>query len=174
MLKRDFGSGLRLFERGLNPAITANAEDEAGTAPLANLGGTSKGNAFRISNFDRNAQEDARRWAWTKPAKVTLGWNSASLPGNAVIVLNIQTGARPRSQISRMPIGGDSGRSVDLTSSFELASGKGWRTLHVPLSCLGNEKANCVTLYANGPFEFDLDALGIMPGAATVDCKGPF
>jgi beta-glucosidase len=174
LLNRDFSSGLRLFERGLNPALTASTEDDSGTAPIANLIGNSKGNALKIIGFDRNAQEDARRWLWTRPAKVTLGWNGATLPGNAVIVLNIQTGARPASTISLTPLEGDSGRSVDLTSSFELASGKGWRTLHIPLACLGNARPNGIALHADGPFEFELDSLGLVPGAATVDCKGPF
>jgi beta-glucosidase len=174
LLKADFGNGLRLFGRGLNSSVTASVEDEGGIAPLANLAGNSKGNALRISGFDRNAQEDARRWTWIRPAKVSFVWTGATLPGNAIIVLNIQTGARPVSTISLTPLGGDQSKRVDLTSSFELSSGKGWRTLRVPLACLGNGKPDGVRLHANGPFEFELDSMGIVPGAATVDCKGPF
>lgn len=174
LLTHDFSTGLRLFERGLNPSVSASIEDDGGTAPLTNLVGTSKGNALRVSGFDKNAQEDARRWTWTRPATVTFSLNGATLPSNAVIVLNIQTGARPTSQMSLAPPRGDLGKIVDLTSSFELASGKGWRALHVPLACLGNPKPNGIALHADGPFEFELDSLGIVPGVATVDCKGPF
>ncbi|MFM9853127.1 MAG: glycoside hydrolase family 3 N-terminal domain-containing protein [Sphingomonadaceae bacterium] len=174
LLTRDFKSGLRLFERGLNPAVNATIEDDGGTAPLANFAGSSPANGLRVSSFDRNAQEDARRLTWTRAGKVNLNWNGASLPSNAVIVLDIQTGTRTTSRISLAPRGGELSANLDITSSFELASGKGWRRLQIPLACLGVGVPTGVALQSNGPFEFELASLGILPGSTTVDCKGPF
>lgn len=174
LLTRDYSNGLRLFDRGLNPAVTASAEDEGGTTPLANLVGNSAAQALRITGFDRAVQEDARRLTWTRPGKLKLNWNGSTLPRHAVIVLNIQAGARPASRITLAPLGVEQGTSLDVTSSFELASGKGWRKLQVPLVCLGTAMPNGVALNANGPFEFELDSFGVLPGPATVDCKGPF
>jgi beta-glucosidase len=174
LLTRDFSNGLRLFERGLNPSVIASVDDEGGSTSLANFVGSSPAGALRIGGFDRNAQEDARRLTWVRPGKVKLSWNGARLPRNAVIVLNIQAGARPASRISLTPLGVGQGTDLDVTSSFELASGKGWRRVLVPLACLGNAMPNGLALQSSGPFEFELDSLGILPGPAKIDCKGPF
>jgi beta-glucosidase len=174
LLTNDFRNGLRLFKRGINPLVIASVEDDGGTASLANFVGSSPATALRISGFDRNAQEDARRLTWTRPGKVKLTWNGATLPHSAVIVLNIQARARPASPISLAPLGVEQGASLDVSSSFELASGKGWRKLQIPLACLGTAMPNGVALHSSGPFEFELDSLGILPGPAEIDCKGPF
>lgn len=173
-LARDYSGGLRLFERGQNPLVTASIEDQGGAASLTNLVGNSAANALRIIAFDRNAQEDARRLTWTKPAKLTLDWKGAILPANARLVLNIQTGPRPASTIVLAPSGVENGKTVDLTSSIELAAGKGWRHITVPLICLGSGMPHGLTLEANGPIEFEIDSIGIAPNAGPMDCNGPF
>ena len=173
-LTRDFSGGLRLFERGLNPLVIASAEDAAGDATLANLAGNSTSGALRVVAFDRNAQEDARRLIWTKLAKLTLAWNDTTLPANPRLLFNIQTSTRPVSGVSLTPLGVANGKSVDLTSSIELAAGKGWRRIAVPLACLGPDMPRGVSLEASGPVEFEIDALGVAASAETGDCKGPF
>lgn len=174
VLERNFSGGLRLFERRLNPAVAAGAEDEAGTASLANLAGSSLGGSFRAVAFDRRAQEDARRLTWQRPAKLSLTWKGATLPPNASVILDIQAGARPSAMISLTSLGPTSGKMVDLTTSLELAAGKGWRRLTVPLACFGPEAPEGLVLASAGAFEFEIDSMGITPGSETVDCKGPF
>ena len=174
LLERNFSGGLRLFERGLNPAVAAVAEDEAGTVALANLTGNTLGNGFRAAAFDRRAQEDARRLTWQRPAKLSLSWKGATLPRNASVILDIQAGARPSDRISLSPLGSANGKTIDLTSSLELAAGKGWRRLIVPLACFGPEAPEGLVLASAGALEFEIDSMGIMPGSETVDCKGPF
>ena len=174
VLERNFSGGLRLFERRLNPAVAASAEDEAGTASLANLAGSSPGGSFSVSAFDRRAQEDARRLTWQRPAKLSLSWKGATLPPNASVILDIQVGGRPSAMISLTPLGPTSGKMVDLTSSLELAAGKGWRRLTVPLACFGPQAPEGLVLASAGAFEFEIDSMGITPGSEPVDCKGPF
>ena len=174
VLERNFSGGLRLFERGLNPAVAAGAEDEAGTVALANLAGNSRGGSFRALAFDRRAQEDARRLIWHRPAKLILSWKEARVSRNASVVLDIQAKARPSAMISLTPSGPASGRAVDLTSSLDLAAGKGWRRLTVPLACFGPEAPEGLVLASAGAFEFEIDSMGITPGSEPVDCKGPF
>ena len=174
LLERNFSGGLRLFERGLNPAVVAGAGDEAGTVALANLTGSSPGGSFRAVTFDRRAQEDARRLIWQHPAKLSLSWKGVTLPRDASVILDIQAGTRPSATFSLTPIGPASGKSVDLTSSLELAAGKGWRRLTVPLACFGPAAPEGLVLSSAGPFEFEIDSMGITPGSPTVDCKGPF
>lgn len=173
-LSRDYSGGLRLFERGQNPLVEASIEDQAGAEALTNLVGKGPANALRITAFDRNAQEDARRLTWAKPAKLKLDWKGATLPANARLTINIQTGPRPVSKLLLAPIGIENSKSIDLTSSIELAAGKGWRRIAVPLACLGMGNPRGLTLEANGPIEFELDSIGIAPDADPVDCKGPF
>ena len=163
-----------LRKRGLNPAVAAVAEDEAGTSLLANLTGNSPGNAFRAVAFDRRAQEDARRLTWQRPAKLSLSWKGVTLPRNASVILDIQAGARPSNRISLSPLGSANGKTIDLTSSLELAAGKGWRRLTVPLACFGSQALEGLVLASSGALEFEIDSMGIMPGSDAVDCKGPF
>jgi beta-glucosidase len=174
LLTRDFSNRVRLFERGLNASVIASVEDDGGTAPLANFVGSSPAAALWIAGFDRSAQEDARRLTWRRPAKIGLTWNSQPLPGGAVLVLNIQNGARSTSRISLAALGAERGPGLDLSSSFDLAAGKGWRRLQIPLACLGAASPSGFSLESDGPFEFELDSMGILPGPATADCKGPF
>lgn len=174
LLVRDFSNGLRVFGRGLNPSVKASSEDQAGSAPLANFIGSSTAGLVRISGIDRNAQEDARRLTWTGAGEVRFDWMGSILPRNAVIVFSIQSGTRPTSRISLAPLGGERGTDLDLSPSFDLASGKGWRNLRIPLACLGATGSNGIILRSNGPFAFELDSLGILPGPVEADCKGPF
>ena len=174
LLEPDFSGGLRLFERGLNPAVVAGAEDEAGTGTLANLVGSSPGGGFRVMAFDRHAQEDARRLIWQRPAKLSMSWKGATLPHDASVILDIRAGTRPSATISLTPLGAASGKRIDLTSSLELAAGKGSRRLTVPLACFGPQAPEGLVLESAGPFEFEIDSMGIMPGSEAADCKGPF
>ena len=174
LLERNFSGGLRLFERRLNPAVTADAQDSAGAGTLANLAGSSPGGGFRAVAFDRRAQEDARRLVWLRPASLSLTWKGVALPRNASVVLDVQARIRPSAKLSLAPIATASGLTVDLTSSLELAAGKGWRRLTVPLACFGPQAPEGLVLTSAGPFEFEIDSMGIMPGSEAVDCKGPF
>jgi beta-glucosidase len=173
-LARDYSGGLRLFERGQNPQVAASIEDRGGAVALTNLVGNGAADALRITAFDRNAQEDARRLTWATRAKLKLDWKGAILPANARLVLNIQTGARPASKLLLEPIGVENGKSVDLTSSIELVAGKGWRRIAVPLICLGADMPRGLTLEADGPIQFEIDSIGIAPDAGPADCKAPF
>ena len=174
LLQRDFSGGLRLFERGLNPAVQASAAEGERTAALTNLTGSSLSGKLRLTAFDRNAQEDARRLVWIGPAGLRLTWTGAKLPANPTLVLNIQTGQRPGSQVRLVPLGGPGGQSVDLTSSFDLSAGKGWRRIMVPLSCLKTSSLDGIVIEAMGPLAFEVDSIGIIPGSPGGDCQGPF
>ena len=174
LLERNFSGGLRLFERRLNPAAAAGAQDSAGAGTLANLAGSSRGGDFRAVAFDRRAQEDARHLIWQRPASLSLTWKGVTLPRNASVVLDIRAQTRPSATLSLAPLTTANGRTVDLTSSMELAAGKGWRRLTVPLACFGPQAPEGLVLTSAGPFEFEIDSMGIMPGSDAVDCKGPF
>ena len=177
-LDRGFGDGLRLFQRGLAPKVRAEAGGEGQAAALPNLTGASPAGELRASAFDRNAQEDARRLVWQRGASLRLSWPGTRLPAASRLVISLQTGERPASRLLLSASG--SARAIDLTSSLELAAGKGWRRISVPLSCLGIDKIGGVDeirgleLRAEGALAFDVDAIGIVPGAESGDCRGPF
>lgn len=171
-LERSFADGLRLFQRGLAPKIRAEAGGSGPSAGLPNLTGASPGGELRASAFDRNAQEDARRLVWQGAASLRLSWPGGRLPVASSLVISLQASQRPASRLLLSASG--AGKTIDLTSSLELAAGKGWRRIAVPLSCLGADDIKGMELRAEGPLAFDVDAIGIVPGAEPGDCQGPF
>lgn len=173
LLDADATSGLRLFERGLSPTVRATAGYGDSFVPLANLAGSAAGETFRAEPFDRVAQEDARRLIWKAPSALRLGWGSARLPANPVLSLSVRVENSPRHDLVLTAADG-SGQSVSLRSSLELATGKGWRRISVPLACISSGALNGVTLSAGGPLQFDIDAIKVVAGSAPASCIAPF
>jgi beta-glucosidase len=172
-LEAGSADGLRLFSRGLGPRIQAFAEDEAGPVRLANLEGASAKGALVLDAFDLAAQEDARRIAWGGRARLRLEWGDADLPGRAKLVMRVRASQRPSGKLSLSSVGSGAASVLDMTPSFALAAGKDWRTLQVPLSCLG-EGVQGVTLEADAAFSFDVESMGLSPGDPAETCVGPF
>jgi beta-glucosidase len=173
LLDADATSGLRLFGRGLAPTVRATAGYGDSFVPLANLAGSFAGAAFRAEPFDRVAQEDARRLIWTAPSALRLGWGSARLPANPVLSLSVRVENSPRHDLVLTAADG-SGQPVSLRSSLELAAGKGWRRISVPLGCVSSGALNGVALSAGGPLQFDIDAVKVVAGSGPASCNAPF
>lgn len=172
-LDADATSGLRLFERGLAPGVRASAGSDGVWTPLANLAGIAPGQEFLAEPFDRLAQEDARRLTWAGPATLRLVWGNARLPENPNLSIGVRVEASPRHALVVAAADG-SGRPLTLGSSLELAAGKGWRRISVPLSCISESPFEGVEFSAQGPVQFDVDAIRIVAGNASASCNGPF
>ncbi len=168
LLNPDPAKGLAIFSRGLSQAITATA----GGASLTNLVGRSATGALAITAFDIAAQEDGRRLRWNAPAELTLKWNAMSLPATAGVTIRYRLETIPTGAITLMATG--DARSVDLTSSFNLGAEKGWRTMQVPLACLGTDKIGGLRLASAAEFEFELESMALVPQTTGQDCSGPF
>lgn len=171
LLNPDLSQGLAIFGRGLAPAVTARAADAEGEAVLSNLVGSSPSSKLSVRAFDIAAQEDGRRLAWSGPAKVAFDWGARKLPQAGELVLRYRANAVPQGRIALAPNG--TGASIDLTSTFTLGAGKGWRNLRLPLTCLGDDLTG-FALESRDLFEFELDTLNIAPQTAGGECTGPF
>jgi beta-glucosidase len=168
LLNPDLSKGLAIFSRGLSPAVTASADG----ASLANLVGRSRSGALAVSAFDIAAQEDGRRLRWTAPAELALKWNAVALPKIAGITIRYRLDAIPTGAITLAAEGAS--KSIDLTTSFNLGAGKGWRTMQVPLACLGTDEASGLRIASAAAFEFELESLALVPQTTGQDCSGPF
>jgi beta-glucosidase len=168
LLNPDPSKGLTIFNRGLSPAVTVST----GGTTLANLVGRSRSSALAITAFDIAAQEDGRRIAWRAPADLVFAWNPIALPAAAGITIRYRLDAIPAGPITLSAPG--AARSLDLTSSFNLGAGKGWRTMQGPLACLGIGEAAGMVLTSAAAFEFELESLALVPQTTGKDCSGPF
>jgi beta-glucosidase len=168
LLNPDPSKGLAIFTRGLSQAVSASADGSG----LTNLVGRSRSGALTVAAFDIAAQEDGRRVRWSAPADLAFKWNAMSLPATAGVTIRYRLDAIPTGTISLSAEGGE--RSIDLTSSFNLGAGKGWRTMQVPLACLGVGELSGITLASAAAFEFELETMAIVPQTTGQDCSGPF
>lgn len=168
LLDPDPAKGLAIFTRGLSQAVTANSEGAA----LANLVGKGRSGALTVSAFDIAAQEDGRRLRWSAPAALSLAWNPITLPPTAGLTIRYRLDAIPTAAITLT--GKDKATPLDLTSSFTLGAGKGWRAMQVPLACLGTGELGGITLSSAAAFEFELESLALVPQTTGQDCRGPF
>lgn len=164
----DPADGLTLFEKGLQPGIAAWSSDNG----LANLLGSAPN--FKITAFDANAQEDARRITFTGPAAIRFMWSAQEFPEGAAVAMRYQVANRPTAPVKLAALGDDANEGIDLSSTFALAEGKGWREMEVPLACLADGEISGLTLASGGAFVFDLESIRVVPQAAQMDCTGPF
>jgi beta-glucosidase len=167
------GAQRRIFERGLDPSVQASAEDGGAPSRLANLEGTSPAGSLSVKAFDLAAQEDARQLVWSAPARLRFEWGERDLPKDATLVLRVRVPQRPSGRLNLAALGSSGAAQVDLTSSFDLAAGKDWRNLHIPISCVG-AGARGVTLEADAAFSFDVERISLVPGDPAEGCVGPF
>lgn len=168
LLHPDMSDGLAVFGRRLASTVTA----EAGNSPLANLVGSTASGSLGITAFDIAAQEDGRRLVWRASETLALRWQPRAFPHGGAVVLRYRGDAAPQAPVVLTATG--TGASIDLTASFVLGAGKGWRNLAVPLACLGGGELTGLTLSSGAPFTFELAALDIVPQATDQDCEGPF
>lgn len=168
LLNPDPARGLAIFKRGLSQMVTAKAD---GTA-LANLKGRSRSGALNVAAFDIKAQEDGRRVRWTGAGSLAFGWAPRAVTPGAGLAIRYRLDAIPKDTIKLSADGSDI--VLDLTSSFNLASGKGWRSMQVPLTCLGAEELAGITLTSSAAFEFELETIALVPQTTGQECRGPF
>ncbi len=168
LLDPDPSKGLAIFTRGLSQAVAASADGAA----LGNLVGKSRSGALAVSAFDIAAQEDGRRLRWSAPAALSFAWNPISLPETAGLTVRYRLEGIPTGTITLTVNGADT--RLDLTSSFTLGAGKGWRTMQVPLACLGASELGGITIASAAAFEFELESLALVPQTTGQDCRGPF
>ncbi len=116
-------------------------EGEAGTRIVGNTGRSPSG-ALTVLGVDRNAQEDARRFAWSgaREADLRIEPNrpldlSREANGELSLVLQYRVDAAPTAPVTlTMGSAGKPG-AVGVAGVFRAAPSGQWQTLAVPLKC---------------------------------------
>jgi beta-glucosidase len=133
------------FSKGKTASSLAMQLVSGGANALVTVGPVSTPDGkIKSAPFDRNAQEDSRRYIWsggvlaglqiTSSAPIDLSRESN---GALAIELDIRVDAADGAPILLGQSSGDSVvKSIDIASNIQAASGKGWQTLSLPLACL--------------------------------------
>ncbi|GGD84852.1 1,4-beta-D-glucan glucohydrolase [Tsuneonella deserti] len=168
----DAGSaeGFAIFAKGLVQGVSASVSGSA----LPNLGGRSGEGSFTATAFDAAAQEDARELTWLAPAKLQLRWPSKAFGRASALRLRFSIDQRPAGKITISPLCDGCSPSVDLTSTFALAEGKGWREARIPLQCLDTDRLEGLEVAAVAGFRMRLQDLRIIQQDNDGNCRGPF
>ena len=165
-----------LFDRFLRQGVIANATDATGSRDLPRFAGAGTSNALRVTPFDLTAQEDARRVVWSGPADLTLHWSvTEQWPAHGQVRLRVMVPSAPVGPVTLGTDCADCHRTVDLTSSFALAAGKGWRTIDIPVSCLATAPFSGLRLQSRARLEIDFASISLLTQNNTDRaCTGPF
>ncbi len=164
LLENDRAGQLRIFGRGLNQQVSISS----GGAGFPNLAGSAPG--LTVLAFDYQAQEDARQLIWSADASLMIelpdGY-SADPEGSLTLTYSLDTA--PSGPV--LLVGND---VFDITSTFVLGAGKGWRTARIPLACFAKQGAGLLALQARAGFELNVSQIAISPDNFTSSCEGPF
>ena len=143
-------------------------------ASLPDLKGQGAGGRFKAVGFDLRAQEDARRLSWSGPATLAFKWQGPALPASGALQVRYAVDRKPGQSVT---VSGDCEgctSGVDLTSTFALAEGKGWREMEIPLRCLAAGPLDGLKITADGDFTLQLEEARVIRQSADEDCRGPF
>jgi beta-glucosidase len=128
------------FAKGKTTSPLAMQLTSGGANALVTVGPVSTPDgALKSVPFDRNAQEDARRYTWSGMAALSIiSPVPIDLSRESNGALAIEMDFRVEAMGSAPILLGQSGATVgiDISPSLRAAAGKGWQTLSLPLSCL--------------------------------------
>ena len=140
----------------LGPLVQAVADN----AVLPDLRGS--GNGITATGIDRKAQEDARRIAFARGAKLTLSGPES----DAAWRITYQVTARPTAAVTVTA----GGKALDITKSLAVAEGKGWREMVLSPACLGTAGGS-LTFASKGAFTLEVSEMTRDDGADAVECS---
>ncbi|MEQ5788547.1 glycoside hydrolase family 3 C-terminal domain-containing protein [Erythrobacter sp. NFXS35] len=132
----------------------------ADNAVLPDLRGT--GNGITASGIDRKAQEDARRIAFARGAKLTL----TGPDSGAAWRIAYQVSARPTASVTVTA----GGKPFDITQPLSVAEGKGWRAMVLSAACLG-EAGGRLTFASEDAFVIQISEISRDSAAEATECS---
>ncbi|MCL9981692.1 MAG: exo 1,3/1,4-beta-D-glucan glucohydrolase [Erythrobacter sp.] len=150
-------SGAAWFTSGkLGMRVQAVADN----AVLPDLRGV--GNGITATGIDRKAQEDARRIAFAKGAKLTLSGPDSEAGWR----ITYQVNARPGAPVTVTA----GGKTLDITQGLSVAEGKGWREMVLGASCLG-KTGDRLTFASKGAFTIAISEITRTEDGAATECS---
>jgi beta-glucosidase len=143
-----------------NGKLGIRVQAVADNAVLPDLRGV--GNGITATGIDRKAQEDARRIAFAKGAKLTLSGPAS----DAGWRITYQVNARPGAPVTVTA----GGKPLDITQGLSVAEGKGWREMVLGASCLG-KTGERLTFASKGAFTMAISEITRIEDGAAVECS---
>lgn len=132
----------------------------ADNAVLPDLRGA--GNGIIATGVDRKAQEDARRIAFARGARLTLSGPESAAGWR----ITYQVTARPGAPVTVTA----GGKALDITQAMAVAEGKGWREMVLTSACLG-QTGGSLTFASEGAFVLQISEIAREEGAASTECS---
>jgi beta-glucosidase len=150
---------------------------------------TVKATSIVVKSVDRNQQEDARRAQWdgTGSAQVALVTTadvqnfSGYLNSDAALVVDVKVDSAPSAAtVLRMSCGTDCVSELNITEQLKAASGQGWKTITIGLSCFpdaGTKPAKDIwvsvvqpfALVTAGTLDVSFSEVSVVKGAAKAE-----
>lgn len=140
--------------------LGAQVQAVADNALLPDLRGA--GNGIVVTGTDRKAQEDARRIAFGRGAKLTLTGPASG----AAWRIAYQVTARPAGPVTVTA----GGKAFDITQGLSVAEGKGWREMVLTPACLG-ETGGKLTFASEAPFVFQISDIARDESVVSAECS---
>jgi beta-glucosidase len=140
--------------------LGAQVQAVADNALLPDLRGG--GNGITATGIDRKAQEDARRIAFARGAKLTLSGPDSAAGWR----ITYQVTARPTAPVTVSA----GGATFDITQGLTVAEGKGWREMVLTSACLGTTGTS-LTFASQGAFVLDISDIAREEAASTAECS---
>ncbi|WP_372626933.1 exo 1,3/1,4-beta-D-glucan glucohydrolase [Arsukibacterium sp.] len=140
-----------------------------------------------VRTFDKDVQEDARRIAFSGPAKVSI---SNAFPAdlrsyqeaNSALVLQLKrTGNAPDSVLLGMDCAQACSSTIDIAPQLQAMADDSWQTISVDLGCFAAKGADFsqiftpVSLATSAPLILSVADVRLVPGgatSATISCLG--
>lgn len=176
---------LVLFERAVKAPyqlqLHSGTEKQAVVSSVQQLGN------IAMRTFDKAVQEDARRFAFSGEAKVSL---SSAFPADlrsyqeagSVLALQVKrSGAVPDSVMLGMDCAQNCSSAVNIAPQLQALADEEWQTLSIDLACFARQGADFsqiftpVSLATTAPLVLSLADIRLKPAAAgdaTLSCNG--
>jgi beta-glucosidase len=176
---------LVLFERAVKAPyqlqLHSGAETQAVVSSVQQLGN------IAMRTFDKAVQEDARRFAFSGEAKVSL---SSAFPadlrsyqeaGSALVLQVKRSGAVPDTVLLGIDCAQNCSSAVNIAAQLQALADEEWHTLSVDLACFARQGADFsqiftpVSLATTAPLVLSLADIRLKPAAAgdaTLSCSG--
>jgi beta-glucosidase len=176
---------LVLFERAVKAPyqLMLQSSDKSSemTSSIAQFGNVT------VRTFDKDVQEDARRMAFTGPAKVSISnafptdLRSYNEAGSALMVQLKRTGDVPESVMLGMDCAQACAGTINIAPQLQAMADESWQTISVDLTCFSQKGADFSQIFTpfslatSAPLVLSFADVRLAPGkAATADisCNG--
>ncbi len=165
----DAQTATTLFNRALGVGVTAvaRAAPDQSETRLPDLVGSTPGKSLSVVAFDLTAQEDGRRVQWQAAGEVAFRLDRAIGPSRGELVIHYLIDHPLRGKVT---VGAECD-GCRTAIGLPTGPGDGWRTVRIPLRCLGQSPITGLKLRADGSAGLRLVSASISPTSHKTPCE---